>query len=98
MAKSTAKTILFATAKQDRATHQWPVAVFNTDDTARQYVTFLRLAYRAGDSGAIDALDSRALKDAEGNHVKDVKYSLTTVPYSPMPDLEAEDTASVPSE
>lgn len=96
MAKALNKAVLFGNATHNKARHQWPIAVFGKSDEARQYVTFLRLAYRAGDAEAIAALDKSALKTDTGEYVKDVKYSITTVPYAPTPDLESEDSASVP--
>lgn len=93
MAASKDKTILFANATHNKARHLWPVAVFNEPASAKSYATFLRLAYRSGDVGAIAALDPAAHKDDEGVPLKDVKWSMVTVPYAPMPTFDEDDAA-----
>lgn len=95
MARSTEKTILFGTAKVDGRAHQWPIAVFNTPDQARHYVTFLRLASRAKDGDAVKALDPRTPIAGTGDPVWAVKYSLTTCPYSPVPLIAEEGDVEV---
>lgn len=92
--KASKKTILFAKATHERKVHQWPVAVFAQPDEARAYATFLRLAYRAKDAESIAALDPQYAKDTEGAPLYDTKWSLVTVPYSPMPELDGDDSAA----
>lgn len=87
------KTILFAKVTHDRKVHQWPVAVFAKADDARAYATFLRLAYRAKDDASIAALDPSHARDAEAKPLYEVKWSMLTVPYSPLPELDSDDNA-----
>lgn len=92
MAKSASKTILFGTATHDKKTKQWPIAVFNDARSAKSYVTFLRLAYRATDSDAVKVLDPHAFRTEAGGLVAGTKWSIAEVPYAPEPDLESDDT------
>lgn len=92
MAKSTSKTILFATTRFDKKVFNHPVAVFNTPSDAKTYATYLKLAYRAQDFDAIKALDPKAHVDSEGVPVPDAKLSLMEVPYAPVPLLDDDDT------
>lgn len=96
MAKATSKTILFGTATHNKVRRQWPIAVFANAGEARSYVTFLKLAYRSNDLGAIKALDPQHYAAEDGTPVKDTKWSVTTVPYAPLPELDESDSADVP--
>lgn len=91
MAASKDKTILFGNATHNKARHLWPIAVFNDDAAAKSYATFLRLAYRAGDDGAVKLLDPTAHRDDEGKVLADTKWSVVTVPYAPQPAFEEDD-------
>ena len=57
MAASKDKTVLFARATEGKAIHQWPVAVFNTEQNARSYAAFLKLAQTSGNPELQLALD-----------------------------------------
>lgn len=91
--KATKKTVLFGKATVNKAVHQWPVAVFANAGEATAYATFLRLAYRAKDTEAITALDPSHAKDEKGAPLFDVKWAKVELPYSPLPELEADDDA-----
>lgn len=91
--RATAKTILFGKATHDRKIHQWPVAVFARPDDAKGYAAFLRLAYRAKDDEAIKGLDPKCATDAEGKPLYDTKWSMVTVPYAPLPEMDSDDSA-----
>lgn len=92
--KALTKTILFATVTHERKVYTWPIAAFPTGDAAKTYASFLRLLYRAGDEPSILACDPARLADADGAAVKNVKWSLKTVPYSPEAFIE-DDVAAV---
>ena len=91
MAKSTAKTILFATVKHAGKTHQLPVAVFNDSDKTRAYATFVKLATRAKDAAALVALIPAIPKGEDGVPAYDVKLSMVQVPYEPSPELDSDE-------
>lgn len=88
MAASTSKTILFAKASHNKQTHQWPVAVFNDAKGAKHYVSFLRLARKAGNHDMLSTLDPAAPKVEGYNLSANAIYSLATVPYAPTPAVE----------
>lgn len=92
--RATSKVILFGRATHERKVHQWPVAVFAKTDDARAYATFLRLAYRAKDEGAIAALDPGHAKTSDDKIIFEVKWSMVTVPYAPLPEMDADSDAA----
>lgn len=94
MAASKEKTILFCVAKDGSKVRQWPVAVFNDGKSAKAYATILRLAYRSNDIPAVQSLDTSVVLTEAGALLKDVKWSLKTLPYAPTPDLD-DDSADV---
>lgn len=91
--KASSKTVLYCKLTHDRKVFQWPVAVFPNTDDARAYATFLRLAYRAKDHESILALDPTCAKDADGKPLEGAKWSMLTLPYAPVPELDTDDTA-----
>lgn len=92
--RATSKVILFGKATAGKALHQWPIAVFAKTDEARAYATFLKLAYRAKDADAIAALDPGHAKDANDEPLYTAKWSMVTVPYAPLPEMDADDEAA----
>lgn len=94
MAKSTSKTILFATARHDKKVYQHPVAVFNNADDAKRFATYLRLAHRASDKDAAVALDPKTHLTPEGDLIADTKWSIAEVAYAPEPNLGDEEDAA----
>lgn len=92
--RATSKVILFGRATHERKVHNWPIAVFAKTDDARGYATFLRLAYRAKDDGAITALDPNHAKDGNDKPLYDTKWSMVTVPYAPLPEMDTDDDAA----
>lgn len=98
MPRSNAKTVLFAQAKDGRNTRLWPVAVFPGPVQAKGYATILRLSYRAGDMSAVKKLDPGTRTTEAGELLKDVKFSLATLPYNPIADIEEDDAADVSAE
>lgn len=98
MAKSTAKTILFATVKHAGKTHQLPVAVFNDGDKTHTYATFIKLATRAKDAAALKALIPTIPCAEDGTPSYDIKLSMAQVPYEPSPGLDSDElTDSTPA-
>lgn len=97
MPVSTKKVILFASAVDGKARHQWPVAVFNDTKGAKSYATFVKLAHNTGDHAAIALLDPAHRKDSEGAPLKVEKFSLVEVPYAPQPALAEFDDDRTPA-
>lgn len=91
MAKSTSKTILFSTTRHDKKVHQHPVAVFNNATDAKHYLTYLKLAHRAGDAEAVKALDPQTLFTEDGAIAGDTKWSMVEVIYAPEANFPDED-------
>lgn len=92
MARSTSKTILYATTRHDRKVFSHPVAVFNNDTDAKHYATYIKLALRAQDADAVKALDPKVHTSEDGSLVGETKFSVVTVPYAPSPDLGDDET------
>lgn len=92
MAAATSKAILISTTRHDKKVYSHPVAVFANATDAKGFVTFMKLAHRAGDTEAAKALDPDVVLDADGNLAKDVKYSIMVTRYNPAPYLEDDDT------
>jgi len=92
--RATSKVILFGKATYNKKLYQWPIAVFAKTDDARAYATFLRLAYRAKDEGAIAALDPSHAKTDDNAIIFDVKWSMVTVPYAPLPEMDTDADAA----
>lgn len=95
MAKSTSKSILFATARHDKKVYQHPVAVFNDTPAAKQYAALLKISHKAGQKDAVVALDPKTDLTPEGELITDYRLAITEVPYSPEPDLGDEDDTAV---
>lgn len=93
MPRSTEKVVLFTQAKDGRNIKLWPVAVFPGPVQAKGFATILRLSYRANDSEAVKKLDPAVRLAESGDLLKDVKLSLVTLPYDPVPDLEEGEAA-----
>lgn len=83
--RSTEKTILFARLTVDRKTHQWPVAVFNTKESAGTYAAYLKMAHSVGHTETVRTLDVNAKVDDNGHLIPGTKFSLQTLPYEPSP-------------
>lgn len=92
--RATSKVVLFGRATHDKKLHQWPIAVFAKTDDARAYATFLRLAYRAKDDAAITALDPNFAKGADDKPLYDTKWSMVTIPYAPLPEMDTDSDAA----
>lgn len=99
--KPLTKTILFTRVVHERKTHMWPTAVFGNVAQAKQYAVFLHLAHQHNDVDTAKRLDPQSVVDADGALVKGAKFSVQTVPYSPVPDtgvtegFEIEEPATV---
>lgn len=91
MVAATSKTVLFSTARHNKAVHHYPVAVFPNAKDAKAYATFLRLAFRAGDVESYQKLDPSARLTEDGKLIPDTKWSMTEVRYSPDPDFGDDD-------
>jgi|SRR5271168_954895 len=91
MARSTAKVILFSRVKVATKVHQWPTAVFNSHEDARQFATILMMAHKSGDVTAATAMDSRTAVAEDGKLVTGLKFSIAEVPYSPSAAIGTDD-------
>jgi hypothetical protein len=94
MAVATSKALLIAVSRHDRKVYTHPVAIFGKDAEAKSYATFLRLAHRANDKEAFLALDPKSDLTAEGELIKDTKWSILVLPYAPTPNFGEEDDAA----
>jgi hypothetical protein len=85
MARSTAKTILFARQTVDGKTLQWPVAVFNDLESTKAYATMVKMAHASGNAEHAKTLDPGTLVDKNGKLHPGLKFSIKEVPYAPAP-------------
>lgn len=88
MARSNDKAILFCRITHNKQTRQYPVAVFNDVAQAKGFVTFLHLAHKSGDVATAKKLDPKTLVDESGKLVSGAKWSVATVPYAPVVEIE----------
>lgn len=85
MARSTAKTILFARYTIDKANHQYPVAVFNDLESTKAYATMIKMAHASGNVDHARALDPGTPLDKDGKLHPGIRFSIKEVPYAPQP-------------
>lgn len=88
MPKSQSKSILFCRTTHEGKTHQYPVAVFNDVARAKNFVTFLHLAYKSNDAVTAKKLDPKTLTDKGGKLIQGTKWSVATVPYEPVVEVD----------
>lgn len=91
MARSTSKVILFSRVTVGKATHQWPVAVFNDHNDARSFATVLGVCHKSGDVESAKAMDPKTALTDDGTLVPGMKFSIVEVPYSPVASVSASD-------
>lgn len=91
MARSTAKVILFSKVKHEGKLHQWPTAVFNSHEDARNFATVLMMAHKSGDVASATKMDPRTAVNGDGKLIAGLKFSIAEVPYSPSTFVGSDD-------
>lgn len=91
MARSTAKVILFSKVKHENKLHQWPTAVFNSHEEARNFATVLMMAHKSGDAESARKMDPHTALGGDGKLIAGLKFSIVEVPYSPSAAIGSDD-------
>lgn len=90
MAQLANTTILFAHTGTGKDAQLGAVAAFRTVKDAKAYISFLKLAYNAGDATSVKTLWAKAPHDENGHLVTVNKFMVAEVPYAPVPDFADE--------
>lgn len=96
--KAANKSILFARVTVNRQVHQWPIAAFGNDVSAKTYAAYIKMAHSNNDVATAQRLDPKTRLTEDGKLVPGIKFAVTVVPYDPsaVADLSDDDLVKDP--